>query len=473
MMLFSRSKSPEPTPQQRSRPLSPAFNRPASPCSDAPSSPVVETFSVQRPDDSVVNQYVVLSDLGSGAYGKVVRVQNREDGKEYACKIISKSRLRKQYRWRSSRPGSPVGSSSSSSSPQSLESASAPSSAAYLDEVKQEIAILKKVSKCHPNITSLVEVLDDSAEQNLYLVFDICEQGPIMQMHAEDPATPYAAEDARKLFRDVVLGLEFLHSQRIIHRDIKPENILITADGTAQISDFGISNMCETDLDDDIALRNASPAFMPPEAFTSGVYTVKGKSWDVWSLGVTLYCLLHGSAPFSELSLPALISDIQRTDPLYSSALSPECVDLLRRMLDKNPATRITVQAIKEHPWVTCQGAEPMLSTEDNCGVWEDLTQADIDNALQPATSFFARLLNKLREGRRSSARSLQSGRPTSPTSVPSRSPTREPLYAAAAAALQSTFARRNDPIPSSSASPPLTPASQHDSAWSVLTKKQ
>ena len=107
-----------------------------------------EQFSCISPTGEVetcqgkVNQYHLLRDIGSGAYGKVVLCRNEQTGRYYACKIISKNRLKKKFRWHVN--------------------------ADHLESVKREIAILKKISK-HRNINALVEVLDDGREDNLYM----------------------------------------------------------------------------------------------------------------------------------------------------------------------------------------------------------------------------------------------------------------------------------------------------------------
>jgi hypothetical protein len=88
-----------------------------------------------------VNQYHLIREIGAGAFGKVMLCKSEESERYYACKIISKNRLKKQFRW---------------------------SNADHLHTIKREIAILKKISK-HPNINALVEVLDDGSEDNLYM----------------------------------------------------------------------------------------------------------------------------------------------------------------------------------------------------------------------------------------------------------------------------------------------------------------
>ncbi|KAI9096416.1 kinase-like domain-containing protein [Phlyctochytrium arcticum] len=325
-----------------------------------------------------VNQYHIIRDIGSGAYGRVVLCRNEQDQRYYACKIVSKSRLRKKFRW------SNVGGNGSSHDD-------------HLASIKKEVAILKKLSK-HPNINALVEVLDDGKEDNLYMIFELCEFGPIMNLQLKESVSPFCEDLARRYFRDVVLGLEYLHSKRIIHRDLKPDNLLLKAAppmGVVQIADFGISSMFEDGVEEPVLDdKNASPLFSPPEACqTSLGHTkqLKGYAVDVWALGITLYCLVHGRAPWQDDSILLLYDKIVKAAAEISDSLSPSLQDLLYRMLRKNPDERISLAEVKVHPWSTNNGTEPMTSTEENC-VFEDPTEEEVENAFQPAMMFVTKV---------------------------------------------------------------------------------
>jgi [calcium/calmodulin-dependent protein kinase] kinase len=73
--------------------------------------------------------------------------------------------------------------------------------------IKEEIAIMKKLN--HPNLVSLIEVLDDPEEDSLYMVMEMCKKGVVMQVGLEDRADPYSEEQSRCWFRDMILGLEY------------------------------------------------------------------------------------------------------------------------------------------------------------------------------------------------------------------------------------------------------------------------
>ncbi|GAB0198167.1 calcium/calmodulin-dependent protein kinase kinase 1 [Grus japonensis] len=141
-----------------------------------------------------LNQYKLQSEIGKGSYGVVKLAYNENDDKYYAMKVLSKKKLLKQYGFPRRPP--PRGSKASSGEQ--------PKPMAPLDRVYQEIAILKKLD--HINIVKLIEVLDDPAEDNLYMVFDLLRKGPVMEVPSDQP---FSEEQARLYFRDIVLGIEY------------------------------------------------------------------------------------------------------------------------------------------------------------------------------------------------------------------------------------------------------------------------
>ncbi|CAG8978642.1 hypothetical protein HYALB_00009458 [Hymenoscyphus albidus] len=223
----------------------------------------------------------------------------------------------------------------------------------------------------------------------------------------------FTIEQARSAFRDTVLGLEYLHYEGIVHRDIKPANLLWTKDHRVKISDFGVSyfgrpiregeteeNVSEADaadFDDDLELAKTvgTPAFFAPELCYTDLDIEQPKiteQIDVWSLGVTLYCLIFARIPFLADDEYKLFRSIAKDDvyipkrrlkavnPSLSTSTSTtslgkrvaqpslgpyreegelayeniddELLDLLRRMLVKDPAERVKLREVKRHPWV-------------------------------------------------------------------------------------------------------------------------
>ena len=100
----------------------------------------------------------------------------------------------------------------------------------------------------------------------------------------------------------------------MVHRDIKPDNCLLTSNDKLKVVDFGVSEMFEKDTEMKIAKSAGSPAFMAPELCTVKHGNVYGKPCDIWSMGVTLYCLRFGRVPFKQTAVLSLYQAISNDD---------------------------------------------------------------------------------------------------------------------------------------------------------------
>lgn len=250
-----------------------------------------------------------------------------------------------------------------------------------LDLIREEIAIMKKLN--HPNVVSLIEVLDDPDEDSLYMVMEMCKKGVVMHVGLDQTAEPYEEEQCRLWLRDMILGLEYLHAQGIIHRDIKPDNCLITDDDTLKFVDFGVSEMFEKDSDMNTAKSAGSPAFMPPELCVAKHGEVSGRACDIWSMGVTLYCLRYGRIPFEKTGMLDLYESIKHDNIDLGSKCDEDFEDLITQLLEKDPDKRIKIEKLREHPWVTKHGADPLLPKEDNITTLiEPPTEEELNHAI-------------------------------------------------------------------------------------------
>lgn len=214
-----------------------------------------------------------------------------------------------------------------------------------LSLIKEEIAIMKKLS--HNNLVSLIEVLDDPYEDSLYMVLEMCKKGVVMKVGLEERAEPYPEEACRCWFRDMILAIEYLHAQGVVHRDIKPDNCLITHDDVLKIVDFGVSEMFEKQSDMATAKSAGSPAFMPPELCVAKHGQVSGKAADIWSMGVTLYCLRYGHIPFEKTGILELYDSIRSDDLTLDDEKDRSFEDLMRRLLEKDPEKRIAMEELR------------------------------------------------------------------------------------------------------------------------------
>ncbi|KAI9166874.1 calcium/calmodulin-dependent protein kinase [Paramyrothecium foliicola] len=311
-----------------------------------------------------INQYTIHDEIGRGSFS-AVHLAKDQYGTEYAIKEFSKARLRKRAQSNFLRQGTPRPRrlpGGPFALPRGQLQAPATQDALYL--IREEIAIMKKLN--HPNLVQLIEVLDDPEEDSLYMVMEMCKKGVIMKVGLESQAAPYTDDDCRCWFRDMILGIEYLHAQGVIHRDIKPDNLLVSEDNVLKIVDFGVSEMFGKPENMRTAKSAGSPAFLPPEL--CGKHDeVLGTAADIWSMGVSLYCLRYGRIPFNRDSMMEIYEAIKKDSPYIPDGEDPEFVDLMMRILEKDPEKRITMLELRDHPWVTNGGTAPLLSVEDNC----------------------------------------------------------------------------------------------------------
>ncbi|EAW24141.1 putative calcium/calmodulin dependent protein kinase [Aspergillus fischeri NRRL 181] len=330
-----------------------------------------------------INQYVIKQEIGRGSFG-AVHLAVDQYGNEFAVKEFSKSRLRKRAQSHLlRRPRGPKRPSDGFNSPlhrhPSGNEDEHGKNPLYL--IKEEIAIMKKLN--HNNLVSLIEVLDDPTEDSLYMVMEMCKKGVIMKVGLEERADPYSDEQCRCWFRDLILGIEYLHGQGIVHRDIKPDNCLLTNDDVLKIVDFGVSEMFEKDSDMFTAKSAGSPAFLPPELCVVKHGDVSGRAADIWSMGVTLYCLRYGRLPFEKQSIFELYEAIKNDPVVCEEETDDNFKDLILRILEKDPSKRITMRELRAHPWVTRNGSDLLLPEEENIAeIVEPPTEEEMNTAI-------------------------------------------------------------------------------------------
>ncbi|NWW42972.1 KKCC2 kinase, partial [Pedionomus torquatus] len=322
--------------------------------------------------------------VSPGSYGVVKLAYNEDDNTYYAMKVLSKKKLMRQAGFPRRPP--PRGAKSAS---EGCVQRKGP-----IEQVYQEIAILKKLD--HPNVVKLVEVLDDPSEDHLYMgkcPLPCGSRGvPVMEIPT---LKPLSEDQARFYFQDLIKGIEYLHYQKIIHRDIKPSNLLVGEDGHVKIADFGVSNEFKGA---DALLTNTvgTPAFMAPETLSETRKIFSGKALDVWAMGITLYCFVFGQCPFMDERILSLHNKIKTQTLEFPD--QPEVTDFLKdlitRMLDKNPESRISVPEIKLHPWVTKNGAELLPTEDENCTLVE-VTEEEVENSVKHIPSLATVILVK------------------------------------------------------------------------------
>ncbi|ORZ27836.1 kinase-like domain-containing protein [Lobosporangium transversale] len=313
-----------------------------------------------------LKQYILKQEIGKGAFGKVHLGVDENTGTPYAVKEFSKSKLRKKDKTNLFKLG-PRGRGRGMRGP-SAPSPTSTAESSPLDLIRGEIAILKKLN--HPNIVKLYEVLDVANDDSMYMVFEFCEKGVLMPVSLTKTFNKslFTDEMCRDLFQQIVLGIEYLHEHDIIHRDIKPDNLLLTEGNIVKIVDFGVSEMFDKKGNDMTKKSAGSPAFMAPELCRHDHGEVSGRATDIWSMGVTLYCLRYGRLPYVSES----ILEMQRI------------IHLIEGLLEKDPTKRVTIDQLRDDPWLTNNGNDQLISKEENTiHAVTEVTEEDLRGAIQ------------------------------------------------------------------------------------------
>ena len=255
-----------------------------------------------------VGQYMLLYTLGTGSTGKVKLAEHRGTHKKYAMKIIKKSIFEYEP---------------------DLQ-----------DKIHREIALMRLMD--HPHILKISEILE--SQKHLYLVLEFASHGEMFDYLVSRGSLPIP--EAMRFFRQILYGLDYLHSNSICHRDLKLENILLDEFNNVKIADFGFAKWMRTNVAETSC---GSPHYAAPEVLKGTPYD--GRKSDIWSSGVILYALLTGRLPFEEQSLRVLASKIR--GGVFRMPDLPDAIkDLISKLLTVDPAERISLERIKRHPAV-------------------------------------------------------------------------------------------------------------------------
>ena len=272
--------------------------------------------------------------IGSGSYGIVRRVVRRSDGKPFALKTIRKAPWRQP--------------------PTSRTSVQY-----YHSKLRNELEVMRKIGS-----SLSVVYLYDSFEDNdaVHLLMDLCEGGELLSGIRRGRS--YTEADAAELVRSVLRTAAQCHSRGIIFRDIKPDNFLFERDepgSPLKATDFGLAGIIEPG--ERLTRRCGTPSYMAPEVINRNY----GEEADVWSCGVVAYQLLTGRLPFvDKVNQRPNAKEVFRAileDPADFTSdpwprLSADCRDLVMRLMERDPDSRITARAALLHPWLQQTAAE-------------------------------------------------------------------------------------------------------------------
>src|SRR5277367_2814705 len=189
----------------------------------------------------------------------------------------------------------------------------------------------------HPNI---VVVFDAGEEDGLYYITMELVEGKSLQAHL-DGGMAFALPRVLRIMEQTCSALQFAHERNVIHRDIKPANLMLTADDTVKITDFGTAKILQFGTAQQTTHVMGTPSYMSPEQVKGR--PVDGRS-DIFSLGVMLYEMLTGEKPFPGQSITTVIYKIVNEEPIPPRQLNPSVHpglnDIVMRALAKEPEER-------------------------------------------------------------------------------------------------------------------------------------
>jgi serine/threonine protein kinase len=165
---------------------------------------------------------------------------------------------------------------------------------------------------------------------------------------------PVGERQARAMFQQLTKAVSQAHQKKIAHLDIKLDNIMVDPDThTVKLIDFGLCNFETEENGGKCHYRVGSQEYWAPEMVAVKIEPFCGYKADVWCLGVVLYCLLNGGFPYD----PNMRTSIVRTTGVhptfkFSKPISASAQDLIKKMLDINPDTRISLNEVMSHPWL-------------------------------------------------------------------------------------------------------------------------
>lgn len=296
-------------------------------------------------------EFILTERLGSGTYATVYKAYRKKDSREVvAVKVVGKKGLNK----------------------------------ASVENLLTEIEILKTVR--HPHIVQLKDFQWDS--ENIYLILEFCSGGDLSRFIRSRRLLPERV--ARSFLQQLACALQFLHERNISHLDLKPQNILLNG-GLLKLADFGFAQYMSP-WDEKHVLRG-SPLYMAPEMVCSQQYDARA---DLWSVGVILYEALFGRPPFASRSYTELEEKIRSDKPIElcpSPHVSRECRDLLLRLLDRDPETRISFDEFFAHPFVDLEHMPSAESLGRATALVLEAVQKDETGEHSGALSLYCRAL--------------------------------------------------------------------------------
>ncbi|XP_072240829.1 serine/threonine-protein kinase PLK1 [Leuresthes tenuis] len=291
--------------------MSAGIAKPANPSGhvDPKSAPLKEIPDILV-DPRTMKRYTRGRFLGKGGFAKCYEITDVETKQVFAGKIVPKSLILKQHQ---------------------------------REKMTSEIAIHKSLN--HANIVGFHGFFED--DDFVFVVLEICRRRSLLELHKRRKAV--TEPETRYYMTQLLKGVQYLHSNRVIHRDLKLGNIFLNDDMDVKIGDFGLATKIEFDGERKKTLCG-TPNYIAPE-----VLCKKGHSYevDVWSLGCILYTLLVGKPPFETSCLKETYNRIKKNNYTIPWHINPAASSLIKRMLHADPAQRPTIAQLQADEFFT------------------------------------------------------------------------------------------------------------------------
>ena len=276
------------------------------------------------------NFYKVGRFLGKGAFGKVNLALHTLTGRLVAMKSFNKKKI-------------------------------------DLEKLKKKIIYETDILKSlhHKNIVKIYETFETEKFFMITMEFISCGD-LITYVKKRSKLTEIVS---KFIFKQIILGLKYIHSRGVVHRDIKLDNILIDINSNIKICDFGVSKKFASSQDiaknkryELLTDQCGTPAYIAPEIFKGNGY--EAPPVDIWSAGVVLYAMLSGTVPFKAGKISDLKKIVIKGSYNKIKNISEEAEDLLSMILQVDPTKRITADEILNHPWMVYYDCNNLI-TED------------------------------------------------------------------------------------------------------------
>ncbi|KAF0902887.1 hypothetical protein E2562_019827 [Oryza meyeriana var. granulata] len=266
-----------------------------------------------KPPPMPTDRYELGRLLGEGNFAKVYHARHRATGEEVAVKVMEREKLVR------------LGAT---------------------EQIKREISVMQRLR--HPNVVRIHEVMAN--KRRVYVVMEYVRGGALYRYFRRDPAGRPREPEGRRFFQQLVSALAYCHARGVYHRDIKPDNLLVDEQGNLKVADFGLSAITDTERSEaHLQTVCGTQLYLAPEVLERRGYD--GAKADVWACGVVLFVLVAGRKPFPDCHFAQLYRMIRQSQFQCPASFSPELARLMRRLLQPDPARRITIPEIMETRW--------------------------------------------------------------------------------------------------------------------------